>query len=198
MATDWPAVALTTAAVPRAVSLRIRHVDSLRAVAAGLVVWAHLVQTFATIAHPDPAFLRFLDTWPDVFNAGRVGVTIFFAVSGFVICRSFGGPRAGGARRFLIRRFCRLYPAFWVSMLAGIPILWLTGKNLSWAMLWANVTMAPAAFGQPPILGVYWTLEIELIFYGLCLGLYLLHGIDRPWCWQRWSGFLRLCRGSSG
>jgi peptidoglycan/LPS O-acetylase OafA/YrhL len=175
-----PAVALTTTAVARAVSLRIRHVDSLRAVAAGLVVWAHLVQTFAPMASRDPAFLRFLATWPDVLNVGRIGVTIFFAVSGFVICRSFGEPREGGARRFLIRRFCRLYPAFWISMLAGIPILWLTGKTLNWAMVWANLTMAPAAFGQQPVLGVYWTLELELIFYGLCLGLYLLRGIERP------------------
>jgi peptidoglycan/LPS O-acetylase OafA/YrhL len=167
-------------AMPPAVSLRIRHVDSLRAVAAGLVVWAHLVQAFAPISGRDPAFLRPLDAWPEMLNVGRIGVTIFFAVSGFVICRSFGGSRIGGARRFVIRRCCRLYPAFWVSMLAGIPVLWLTGIPLSWAMFWANLTMAPTAFDQRPILGVYWTLEIELIFYGLCLGLYLLRAIDKP------------------
>ncbi len=169
---------LPAAAAP----LRIRHVDSLRAVAAGLVIWFHLTLMLTPLAGKDPALLGFLHTLPRTVDLGRMGVMIFFAISGFVICRSFGGPRESGGRRFVIKRFCRLYPAFWVSLPGGLLVCWLTGQPLTWLTLPANATMAPALlFGQPALLGVYWTLEIELIFYGLCLGLYWTRCLDRPW-----------------
>lgn len=163
------------------VPVRIRHLDSLRAVAASLVVWMHLSQVLSPRTVADPAFLAFLHALPRNYNFGRLGVMIFFAVSGFVICRSFGGPREGGARRFVIKRFWRLYPAFWVSMLGGLWVWWLEARPLSWRVLLANVTMAPGALDQPDLLGVYWTLEIEWLFYGLCLGLYLASALDRGW-----------------
>ncbi len=160
--------------------LRIRHIDSLRAVAAGLVVWAHLYDSLEIVTTPGPAWLNFLRTLPRPLNVGRLGVMIFFAISGFVICRSFGGPREGGARRFVVKRLCRLYPAYWVSMLGGLWLCWLESHPATWRAVAANATMFPSFFGQPYLLGVYWTLEIELLFYVLCLGLYLLRWLDRP------------------
>ena len=165
---------------PPATPLRLRHIDSLRAVAALLVMWLHFSAMLGPLAAGGSASDVFLSRLPETVNVGRMGVMIFFAISGFVICRSFGGPREGGARRFLIKRFCRLYPAYWVSMLGGIAVWGLTGQPLSWTVVAANTTMIPEVLGQPSLLGVYWTLEIELLFYGLCLGLYLLHSLDRP------------------
>ena len=66
--------------------------------------------------------LGFLRRCRRSIDVGRLGVIIFFAISGFVICRSFGGPREGAGKRFVIRRLCRLYPAYWVSMLGGILV----------------------------------------------------------------------------
>ena len=161
-----------------ATPLRLRHVDSLRAVAALLVIWTHFAETLQRVSTDAAPGLGFLFTLPSAMNFGRLGVMIFFAISGFVICRSFNGPRAGGARRFLIRRACRLYPAFWASMVGGAFAWWLLGKTLTLPLLAANATMLPALFGQPDLIGVYWTLEVELLFYALCLGLYLLDGLD--------------------
>ncbi len=169
-----------SAPAPGAVPVRIRHIDSLRAVAAGLVVWTHLGEAFAPGAARETPWFGFLWTLPPALNLGRVGVLLFFAISGFVICRSFGGPREGGGRRFLIKRFCRLYPAFAVSLFGGLLIWWLRGDRLTWQILAANVTMAPQWFGQPFLISVYWTLAIELVFYGLCLGLYRLGWLHRP------------------
>ena len=163
-----------------AVPLRLRHVDGLRAVAAGLVMWHHFHQMLAPVAAADPWIFGFLRAVPAAVDLGRLGIFLFFAISGFVICRSFGGPREGGARRFLLKRACRLYPAFWVSMLAGVYVRFLTGQPVTWTILAANATMIPATLGQPRLLGVYWTLEIELLFYALCLGLYGLRALDRP------------------
>ncbi len=162
---------------PAAAPLRLRHVDSLRAVAALAVVWTHFAETLQRVSTGAPPGLGFLFAFPPSINLGRVGVMIFFAISGFVICRSFNGSRVGGARRFLVRRFCRLYPAFWASMVGGALVWRLLGNHFTPSLLAANATMLPAVFGQPDLIGVYWTLEVELLFYALCLGLYLLDGL---------------------
>ena len=164
----------TAAAKP----LRIRHVDSLRAVAAGLVVWTHFAETLSPYSRGDPGSLGFLRTLPPMLVLGRVGVNLFFAISGFVICRSFGGPPEGSSRRFLIRRVCRLYPAFWVSMVAGVLMWLLDGNTPTLPVLAANATMAPISLRQPMLIGLYWTLNIELIFYGLCLVLHWCNRLD--------------------
>ena len=163
------------------VPLRLRHVDSLRAVAALLVMFLHFDQRLTTAFAPPGGFFHFLHTLPGIVDPGRMGVMIFFAVSGFVICRSFGEREAqGGSRRFLVRRACRLYPAYWASLLGGALVWTALGQTLTGPLLAANATMAAGWLGQPYLLGVYWTLEIELLFYALCLGLYWLRWLERP------------------
>ena len=163
-----------------ATPVRFRQIDSLRAVAAGLVMWLHFDQFLRPLTGPDPWFLGFLRAVPGIVDVGRVGVIVFFAISGFVICRSFGGPREGAGRRFVVRRFCRLYPAFWASMAGGVWLWWLLDWKLTWKVAAANFTMAPLLFGQPPLIGVYWTLEVELIFYAACLCLHRTRWLERP------------------
>ena len=126
---------------PSAAPVRFRHIDSLRAVAAGLVMWLHFDQFIRPHTGSDPWWLGFLHAVPATVDVGRLGVILFFAISGFVICRSFGGPRKGAGRRFVIRRLYRLYPAFWVSLLAGCWLWWLLGWKLTWPVLAANITM---------------------------------------------------------
>ena len=166
---------------PAAAPVRFRHIDSLRAVAALLVVWLHFAQFLRPITGADPWFLGFLQAAPRLVDFGRVGVIIFFAISGFVICRSFGGPREGAGKRFVIRRLCRLYPAYWVSMLGGVWVWWLCGYRLTGPMLAANATMGPMFLGQDCLIGVYWTLHVELIFYALCLCLHRTRWLEWPW-----------------
>ena len=165
---------------PVAAPVRFRQIDSLRAVAAGLVMWLHFDQFLRPLTGPDPWFLGFLHAVPRFVDVGRVGVILFFAISGFVICRSFGGPREGAGQRFVIRRFCRLYPAFWVSMVGGVWLWWLMDWKLTWKVVAANFVMTPSLFGQPQLIGVYWTLEIELIFYAVCLCLHRTRWLERP------------------
>ncbi len=163
-----------------AAPVRFRHIDSLRAVAAGLVMWLHFDQFLRPLTGADPWLLGFLHGVPGFVDVGRIGVIVFFAISGFVICRSFGGPREGAGTRFVIRRFCRLYPAFWVSVLGGVWLWWLMRWPLTWQVLAANVTMVPSLFGQTPFIGVYWTLQVELIFYAVCLCLHRTRWLERP------------------
>ena len=164
---------------PSAPTGRFGHVDALRGIAALLVVWLHLSTLVAPYVGPDPWWLWFLRAVPEAIDVGRIGVVIFFAISGFVICRSFDKGE-GAAGRFVVRRLCRLYPALWVGLLGGVWVWWLKGELPTWKTLLANVTMAPSLFGEGFILGVCWTLEIELLFYGICLCLHRTRWLERP------------------
>jgi len=78
-----------------------------------------------------------------------------------------------GAKRFVIRRFWRLYPPFWTVLawacIAKFSGLW--DKHFLWGL-----TMLPSAVGVDNALGHFWTLEIELLFYLLLLTVFLVFG----------------------
>ncbi|WP_083294716.1 acyltransferase family protein [Burkholderia plantarii] len=157
-------------------STRLDHVDAMRAVAVILVMWTHYAELYAHIAGSQFA----LDGVQRSINFGRIGVVIFFGISGMLIPSSLHGSPLGGAWRFVIRRVCRLYPAFWLSLPIGYAAYWLlSGNRLPVADLLANLTMVPTALGHVAVMPHYWTLETELVFYVLCLALHLSGGLHR-------------------
>ncbi|MDP9813439.1 peptidoglycan/LPS O-acetylase OafA/YrhL [Rhizobium tibeticum] len=152
---------------------RFAHIDAMRAIAVLLVVWTHSSEGFAGISGSQ----LFLDDLQNSVNFGRIGVVIFFAISGMLIPSSLRGDAASGKRSFLIRRFFRLFPAYWLS----VVIYWsfLPGREV--ADLTANLTMLPWIFGREPLTGLYWTLETELYFYLACVLVFrsrLLHRVS--------------------
>jgi peptidoglycan/LPS O-acetylase OafA/YrhL len=152
------------------------HIDAIRAVAVLFVMWTHYAEKLAPLAGSG----YWLNTLQQYGNFGRIGVVAFFALSGLLIPKSLTGPLGEGTRRFLIRRFFRLYPAFWLSIPLGFLTYWLLfDKQMDAAGWLANATMLPDALGHPEMMGHYWTLETELVFYLLCLGLFWQGGIQR-------------------
>lgn len=148
---------------------RYAYVDALRAIAALLVVWTHVSESFLTLTRNG----AWVADVAHELDLGRAGVVTFFAISGFVIPASLRGTFGEGARSFLIRRFFRLYPAYWVSVpLALVTSQWLWGKHPSAATVAANFTMIQEALGYVSLEGLYWTLQTELVFYALCLLLF--------------------------
>lgn len=136
---------------------RLGYVDSLRGISALLVVFSH--------AFP------FLTINEYFINIGKVGVFIFFMISGFVIPYSFK-KEPGCNSIFITNRFFRLYPAYWFSLLLAIVVYYFLNEPMpTWKQIAFNITMLQMGAGQPNIIGVYWTLFIELIFYIICLGL---------------------------
>ena len=153
---------------------RSAHIDSLRAVAALLVVWIHASELFAPLAGGS--------AWHDIalrYDFGRIGVVAFFGVSGLLIPSSLRDDRPDPGRAFLIRRFFRLFPAYWLSVPLGVLTIWtLFGRKIAAPDIALNLTMIPDLFRAQPVMGSYWTLEYELGFYVLCLALFktgLLH-----------------------
>lgn len=113
-----------------------------------------------------------------VARYGYLGVHFFFMISGYVI---FESAQARSASQFAVSRLVRLLPAFWIAVLltSAFALVW-GGAQMSVtpAQVAANLTMVPGVFGQSFVDGVYWTLQLELMFYALVLVVLLL-GLQR-------------------
>jgi peptidoglycan/LPS O-acetylase OafA/YrhL len=149
---------------------RLDYIDSLRGIAALMVVVQHAAQV--THAHGSVLFVPMLDT----VNFGRFGVVMFFLISGFVIPFSFRGERP--MRDFLTSRFFRLYPAYWLSLFAFVAMYSAMDVQIAPGLVLANMTMVQGSFGLRNIGFGYWTLNVEMAFYAICLFLF-------------WRGWLR-------
>jgi len=152
-----------------------------------LVVFEHfLAQEFESV-------MRSLGPFVDL---GRVGVTAFFIVSGFVIPLSI--ERSGNLKAFWVGRVFRLYPAYWFS-LAGLAILgWLVPQQLASSgaivgaldtnpVVWLkNISLFQMFLGAPNLIPASWTLGLEWIIYGGCALLYAVKRLQNT----RWNTYL--------
>jgi len=141
---------------------RLQVLDALRGIAALGVVLYHFTSLFSQ--RYQYVELQILFPLPHE-NVGRYGVELFFIISGFVITMSLS--RCDNVTQFLISRFSRLFPTFWVSMtITSLVILWASGSGNIYQYL-VNLTMMPTLFGVDNVDGSYWTLLYELVFYFL-------------------------------
>jgi peptidoglycan/LPS O-acetylase OafA/YrhL len=155
---------------------RFGYIDCLRGIAALLVIYLHLADHFLTTEPNLGAWDRSsFVALTEVIDIGKSGVIVFFAISGYVIPFSLMKPGDHAVQRFVVGRFFRLYPAYWLSLPAGLAILLIVlHQHVDAPLVVANVTMLQQFFGIENILGIYWTLQIELIFYALCVGLFVI------------------------
>ncbi|MBK1878212.1 acyltransferase [Pelagicoccus mobilis] len=149
---------------------RFASLDSLRAIACFLVIWHHVSESLLQIASGG----AWMKEVAEHYDFGRIGVVAFFCISGFVIPNSLRGERFPALRRFAINRFFRLYPIYWLSILIGLLAIWQgSGKEWPATTLLANFLMGATFMNEPHVMGLYWTLEIELVFYVFVAALYL-------------------------
>ncbi|MEZ5862921.1 MAG: acyltransferase [Geminicoccaceae bacterium] len=161
------------AAVPKARAARLEHIDSLRGVACLLVVYIHAVQWLERNAFPMSGLeATLLHESITRIDPGKVGVLVFFAISGYVVPFSLRRPLAHPLREFVGNRFFRLMPAYWFSLVAGVLLIaWFEQRPTDLAGWLGNLVLAPQLLGREPLLDVYWTLQVELVFYVACAGL---------------------------
>ncbi len=157
---------------------RLAHVDSLRAIAALLVVWMHVSERFYSLG-PQVAQSRWVYDLALTLDVGRLGVVLFFAISGFVVPFSIRADSPAPVREFLLRRAFRILPAYWLSIPLGAftsATLWGVQFPL-WAML-VNMTLLQYWLGVRSAMGLYWTLVLEMLFYFCCAALLAMRSID--------------------
>jgi peptidoglycan/LPS O-acetylase OafA/YrhL len=156
---------------------RFQHIDAIRAIAAVLVIIMHCSDT----ALGSPAFMSTGGSWlswvANTFDFGRLGVMLFFAVSGFVIPSSLKPGQHPGV--FWVRRFFRLYPVYWLSVALAVCVqAWLWHHYFAAPQVAANLTMLQNFLRYENVEGVYWTLKLELVFYVACYLLFLTRMLE--------------------
>lgn len=144
-----------------------RNIQGMRAIAALIVVSAHIFQDIAPMR----------THWAKTFFlvVGGTGVDIFFVISGFIIYhvmrRSIDSMDAVGKGRavhaFAMKRFIRIYPLYWIVFGTSCLVL-----------AWAPPAVPPpheplfqllALIDNVPNFRVYvaWTLTFEVYFYAV-------------------------------
>lgn len=108
------------------------NIDLLRLLAALLVAWSHAPELFGTKMMMPPL--------PVNVGAGGLGVAVFFFLSGLLVTNSLVTKKSPKA--FAWSRFMRIYPAFFVMLLAVVFIIgpvfttWSTGDYFSSGETW--------------------------------------------------------------
>jgi len=164
-------------------SNRYGYIDTLRGISAILVIVSHMSERIRehyldSVWVFEQALMWLLS---EIFDTGRIGVVIFFCISGFLIPSSLSRSKFRPMLTFIITRFFRLYPVYWASIPIALVVIQLpNGRFFSHGDIIANFTMLQQFIGRPNIQGLYWTLQIELIFYFVCVLMFILGQLDKP------------------
>lgn len=181
---------------PHQPPLRFYEIDLLRFLAALAVVFYHytyrgyMADNYSPVPFPALA---------PVTKYGYLGVELFFIISGYVVLRSAQGKTV---RQFFLSRVTRLYPAFWVActLTYAVKLLWSPVAAGMPSVLHAsvlqylyNLTMLHEFLGVAVMDSVYWSLTMEITFYGviaLLISTRLLRRID--WVLAGWLAYAAL------
>ncbi len=142
---------------------RIPSLDGLRAIAASMVILGHTVKVLH-VGRSLPYGSGVVDAW------GPIGVTMFFALSGYLITRLLiGERRASGEislRAFFVRRAFRILPAYWVY-LTFVAVLAAGGYVIASPHSFARAIAFTTDYVNPDswVLNHSWSLSVEEQFY---------------------------------
>lgn len=152
---------------------RLLEIDALRGLAALAVVLFHYTTRFSELFQ--------VEGTPTVrFANGFYGVNLFFIISGFVIFMTL--EKTAKPMDFVVSRFSRLFPTYWVAIFLTLAITHLLGlpdKLVGLGTALANMLMVHGLFRVAHVDGVYWTLEVEMLFYCAMFVLYRLDWLHR-------------------
>ena len=127
---------------------RLLELDALRGIAAFAVLLFHYTTRYDQLyTQPGPPLFY--------FPYGYFGVNLFFMISGFVIFMTLNKTRY--AVDFIVSRFSRLFPAYWVAIALTysiVAVLGLPGKEVSVRDLLLNLTMFQEFLGAKHVDGV--------------------------------------------
>ena len=145
--------------------------DGLRGLAVLVVVWHNVPGVGGGVGHTLPAKVYFATA-----AAGWVGVTLFFALSGFLITGILldTRDRPHAWRTFTVRRALRIFPLYYVALATAFLVLapmgalpaWLLSDESHQVWYWTYLVNWSEPFGLGgPGFGHFWSLAVEEQFY---------------------------------
>lgn len=112
-----------------------------------------------------------------VVHEGRLGLVLFFVLSGFLLWRPFVAAARGrrprpGTRDYLVRRGARVLPGYYLALIGSVALLWGAAETPGVRLPPADMLPLFLVFAQnfdgatvmkldPPM----WTLAVEVSFY---------------------------------
>jgi peptidoglycan/LPS O-acetylase OafA/YrhL len=154
-----------------ALAFRIKFIDGLRAIAVIMVVLFHFYYqqiSEAGVQQVEPLYLQ------DIFQYGNMGVYIFFVISGFIVSYvTYNRVRSlNYIANFIVKRQVRLDPPFWLTIMLGVFLAFLSVKVLHKEVyipnikdVFLNIVYLFDIFNRYDIIRVGWTLCLEIQFY---------------------------------
>jgi peptidoglycan/LPS O-acetylase OafA/YrhL len=174
---------------------RDRSLDTIRGLAILLVLIGHFL-------HSAPFSIAGVKAGTWVQDFGHGGVLLFFLLSGYLIWTT---AQRAPAPAFLLRRFGKIVPAYWVNVLfvSAMGALFPFFPAFGWRDVLGNLAFFEGSLGIQPMSGVYWTLIVEVKFY--VLFALVFYSPLRPLFWlvpfaavaANIGAFLMLGRGST-
>ena len=140
------------------------HIDIIRFICALMVASFH----FCYISSVTDFGILWPFTW-----FGWVGVEVFFVISGLVIANSANGSEAGG---FVKGRLLRLYPSDWICASITLIVAYVSGGIDLVLPYIRSMVLSPKG---PWISTVYWTLSVEISFYGVIFVMLIFRNFNR-------------------
>ncbi|AJY46975.1 acyltransferase family protein [Martelella endophytica] len=147
---------------------RLRELDGLRGVAILIVIFYHYLGRF-------PDFYPYGFNVSNVFEYGKLGVHLFFIISGFVISLTL--ERSAVAVEFVSKRLGRLLPPMIACSLLTFAVMWSVDtpftqfRRVGWEGFFPSWTFTRPLLWHPIfpnadyIDGAYWSLFVEVRFY---------------------------------
>lgn len=155
----------------------VPEIDGLRFIAIMSVVCFHILRmteiyTNARYQSPHSLLGAFFGNMVD---HGYRGVSLFFAISGFVLGLPFArhylaGEKGVNLKAYFLRRVTRLEPPYIANLLIRLPLT-PAAHNLTWAFVMPHffaslIYCHTLIYGEAPLVhGPSWSLEVEVQFY---------------------------------
>jgi len=152
---------------------RIHYIDGLRAFAVCLVLFHHsLGGVIAGILAKAEAPEKLISLARYITGSG---VELFFCISGIVLLKPYlQGQKKFSYISYFLRRFERIYPAYWGALLLGGLVILFVSTFPTWYSReilpkfnffdWmSQVSLLP--FSTATYNAAWWSLSIELMFY---------------------------------
>ena len=112
---------------------------------------------------------------------GSAGVDLFFVISGVVI--GLSTPPEMSIRDFLVRRFIRIFPLYWLALTAWVTYWFGNGGVLALEDVVTSALLIPdLSRVWTPVYLPAWTLVFEIFFYAVFAACMLSGRFARPLC----------------